>query len=111
MGVGNYTEDDIKEASRAFTGWTIAPKIPRNPLGDFTGISNTKPQDHDNEEKNPFLGKNREPERRRHHQIIVNQPASARFLARHLYRFFVADEPDVSSWNSTPPNDPEAIEY
>ena len=35
MGVGNYGEDDIKEASRAFTGWTIAPKIPRNPLGRF----------------------------------------------------------------------------
>jgi uncharacterized protein (DUF1800 family) len=31
-------------------------------------------------------------------------------LARHLYRFFVADEPEVSSWNSTPPNDPAAIE-
>ena len=24
MGVGNYTEDDIKECSRAFTGWTVA---------------------------------------------------------------------------------------
>ncbi|MGH8056887.1 MAG: DUF1800 family protein, partial [Candidatus Entotheonellia bacterium] len=35
MGVGNYSEDDIKEASRAFTGWTIAPKIPRLPLGRF----------------------------------------------------------------------------
>ena len=23
MGVGNYTEDDIKECARAFTGWTI----------------------------------------------------------------------------------------
>ena len=22
MGIGNYTEDDVKEASRAFTGWT-----------------------------------------------------------------------------------------
>ena len=25
MGVGNYTEDDVRECSRAFTGWTIAP--------------------------------------------------------------------------------------
>ena len=38
------------------------------------------------------------------------QPASARFLARHLYRFFVADEAQVASWNITPPIDPEAIE-
>ena len=35
MGVGNYSEDDIKEASRAFTGWTIGPKLPRLPLGRF----------------------------------------------------------------------------
>jgi len=40
----------------------------------------------------------------------VNQPASAQFLARHLYRFFVADEPHVSSWHVTPPCDPEAIQ-
>ena len=26
MGQGNYTEDDVKECSRAFTGWTIAAK-------------------------------------------------------------------------------------
>ena len=26
MGVGNYTEDDVLECSRAFTGWTITPK-------------------------------------------------------------------------------------
>ncbi len=40
----------------------------------------------------------------------MNQPATARFLARHLYRFFVADEAHVASWNITPPIDPEAIE-
>ncbi len=39
----------------------------------------------------------------------MNQPATARFLARHLYRFFVADEPHVATWNITPPIDPEAI--
>ena len=26
MGVGNYTEDDVRDCSRAFTGWTITPK-------------------------------------------------------------------------------------
>ena len=109
LGVGNYTEDDIKEASRAFTGWTIAPKIPRNPLGRFYWNFEYKPEDHDNEEKT-FLGNTGNLNGEDIMQIIVNQPASARFLARHLYRFFVADEPDVSSWNSTPPNDPEAIE-
>ena len=42
--------------------------------------------------------------------IVVRQPATAKFLARHLYNFFVADEPQVPSWNITPPGDPEAIE-
>ena len=41
---------------------------------------------------------------------MVKQPATARFLARHLYNFFVADEPQVPSWNITPPNDPDAID-
>ena len=35
--------------------------------------------------------------------IIAMQPATAIFIARHLYSFFVADEPSVSSWNETPP--------
>ena len=42
--------------------------------------------------------------------IIVQQPATPRFLARHLYNFFVADEVQVPSWNITAPKDPEAIE-
>ena len=29
MGVGNYTETDVREASRAFTGWTLEHKLPR----------------------------------------------------------------------------------
>ena len=35
MGVGNYTEQDVFECSRAFTGWTVAYKIPRLPLTRF----------------------------------------------------------------------------
>ena len=109
MGVGNYSEDDIKNAARAFTGWSIAPKIPRNPLGRFFWKFEYKPEDHDNEEKT-FLGQTGNFNGEDIMGIIVDQPASPRFLARHLYRFFVADEPQVSAWNTTPPNDPEAIE-
>ena len=42
--------------------------------------------------------------------IIVKQPACAKFISRHLYNFFVADEPQVPSWNVTPPQDPDAID-
>jgi uncharacterized protein (DUF1800 family) len=41
--------------------------------------------------------------------IIVKQPATARFISRHLYNYFVADEAQVPSWMDTPPRDPETI--
>jgi uncharacterized protein (DUF1800 family) len=109
MGVGNYSEDDIKEASRAFTGWTIAPKIPRNPLGRFYWSFEYKPEDHDYAEKT-FLGHTGQFNGEDIIDIVVQQPATARFLARHLYNFFVADEPQVPSWNIMAPRDPEAIQ-
>jgi uncharacterized protein (DUF1800 family) len=108
MGVGNYSEDDIKEASRAFTGWTIAPKLPRQPLGRFHWGFQYKPEDHDDGEKT-FLGHTGRFNGEDIIDIIVQRPATARFLSRHLYNFFVADEPQVPSWNITQPRDPEAI--
>ena len=64
--------------------------------------------DHDDGEK-VFLG-----ERGRFNgedvvDIICRQPATARFIARHLYSFFVADEVPVPQWANTAPRDPEAI--
>ena len=109
MGVGNYSEDDIKEASRAFTGWTIGPKIPRNPLGRFYWSFEYRPEDHDDGEKT-FLGETGAFNGEEIIDIVVKQPATARFLSRHLYNFFVADEPPVPSWNITPANDPAAID-
>jgi hypothetical protein len=109
MGVGNYSEDDIKEASRAFTGWTIGQKIPRNPLGRFYWNFEFRPEDHDYGEKT-FLGHKGNFDGADIINIVVQQPATARFLARHLYNFFVADEPQVPSWQITPPGNPEAIE-
>ena len=109
MGVGNYTEDDIKEASRAFTGWTVAPKIPRLPLGRFYWNFEYRPEDHDYGEK-IFLGQTGNFNGEDIIHIIVRQPATARFLSRHLYNFFVADEIQVPGWNDTPPKDPAAIE-
>ena len=42
--------------------------------------------------------------------IVVKQPATARFISRHLYNFFVADEAQVPAWSVTPPRDPEAVD-
>ena len=42
--------------------------------------------------------------------MSFRQPATAAFICRHIYNFFVADEPQVPSWELEPPRDPEAME-
>ena len=42
--------------------------------------------------------------------IIVRQEATPRYIARHLYNVFVADEVQVPAWNQQPPQDPLALE-
>ena len=109
MGVGNYTEDDIKNAARAFTGWTFTQPIPLYPFGSYESDFEYVPEDHDGSEKT-FLGYTGPLNGEDIIEIVVKQEATARFIARHLYNFFVADEPQVPSWSIEPPNDPEAIE-
>ena len=108
MGVGNYTEDDVKECARAFTGWTFTG----NPRGGTWSTPRWEfryfPADHDAGDKS-FLG-----HRGRFNgddivEIVARQPAVHRFIARHLYNFFVADEPQVPAWPVQPPQDPDLI--
>ena len=109
MGVGNYTEDDVRECSRAFTGWTLSPMIPRQAYGRFDWEFEFQEEDHDDGEKT-FLGHTGNLDGNDIIDIVCSQPATANFVARHLYNFFVADEPQVPSWQDTPPNDPEAVD-
>ena len=118
MGVGNYTEDDIKECARAFTGWTIGNTeymIVRSqrdsdwPYGRIAYHFDYRPEDHDNGEKT-FLGQTGNFNGEDIIDIVCQQESTARFISRHLYHFFVADEPPVPSWPYTPPGDPEAID-
>jgi uncharacterized protein (DUF1800 family) len=113
LGVGmdghpNYTEDDVKACARAFTGWTITTPIPRYPYGVYPSRFIYDPADHDDDEKT-FLGETGRFNGEDIIDIIVKQPAAARFIARHLYNFFVADDVQVPAWQNTPPRDPEAV--
>ena len=113
LGVGmdgeqNYSEDDVKEAARAFTGWTVTNSIPRYPYGKYEASFIYDPSDHDEANKT-FLGETGNFNGEDIVDIIVKQPGTARFVARHLYNFFVADEPQVPAWKDTPPRDTEAI--
>ena len=109
MGVGNYTEEDVYECSRAFTGWTMTPKLPRFHMGRWDWYFEYRPDDHDNGEKS-FLGHTGNFNGEDIIDIVLDQPATARFIARHLYSFFVADEVQVPAWQVTPPRDPVAVE-
>ena len=109
MGVGNYSESDIKNASRAFTGWTFDQPLSLYPYGHHEAVFKFASEDHDFGDKE-FLGQKGNFDGEDIIDIIVKQPATARFLSRHLYNFFVADEAQVPAWMDTPVQDPETIQ-
>ena len=98
MGIGNYSEQDVKEASRAFTGWTIdnaeymalrTNKASIWPYGKIAWQYRYDAADHDDGEKT-FLGETGRFDGEDVVDIIVRQPATARFVSTRLYQFFVS---------------------
>ncbi len=81
MGVGNYTEQDIREASRAFTGWT-------NDVLDFRFDAEL----HDDGPKR-FLGREGNFGGEDVLDIILEQPATAEFVGGKVYRYLVREDP------------------
>jgi uncharacterized protein (DUF1800 family) len=79
LGVGNYTEKDIRETARAFTGWHT----------DGEGYEFNAAV-HDNGTKT-VLGKTGNLGGDDVVKIVLSQPACARFLVRKLYRFLVSE--------------------
>ena len=100
MGIGNYTEEDIKECSRAFTGWTLgnaeymairAAKDSIWPYGRIAWHFDYREQDHDDGEKT-FLGETGRFNGEDIIAIIAKQESTAQFVATRLFQFFAADE-------------------
>ncbi len=117
MGVGNYSEQDIKEGARAFTGWTIGNTEYMSirsvndsnwPYGNIEWFFEYNENDHDDGPKT-FLGEKGNFNGEDIIEIICKQSATADFISRHLYHFFCADEPPVPQWPHTPPSNPQAI--
>jgi uncharacterized protein (DUF1800 family) len=81
LGVGNYTEADIKQLARAFTGWQIADQQSR-----------FEPKLFDDGEKEVF-GVKGSFDTASAISLILRQPAAPRFLARRLLRGYVHPEP------------------
>jgi hypothetical protein len=80
MGVGNYTERDVREAARAFTGWT----------NDVLAFK-FDPSQHDFGEKT-FLGRTGPLDGEDIINTILEQPVTGEFVSAKLYRFFVREE-------------------
>ena len=80
MGVGNYSEKDIREAARAFTGW------------NFQDIAfRINPEQHDDGVKN-VLGQSGNFDGVAVIDVILAQPVTAEFMAAKLYRYFVRQD-------------------
>ncbi len=83
LGIGNYTETDVRESARAFTGWGIDRDYN---FRDF-------PVRHDDGTKT-FLGKTGNFSGHDIVEIIFAQPAAARWFAKDLLNFFVYSDPE-----------------
>ena len=86
VGIGNYTDADVKEAARAFTGYGA----------DRAGQFVFNPDQHDDGDKT-FMGVTRKWDADDVLATLVRHPATARFLTTKLFRFFVFEIPDAST--------------
>jgi uncharacterized protein (DUF1800 family) len=86
VGIGNYTEQDIKEAARAFTGHSLDRDL------KYVFQANQ----HDTKDKT-FQGQTGNFDADDILGILVRNPATARYLTTKLFSFFVYENPDAST--------------
>ncbi|OOQ60586.1 DUF1800 domain-containing protein [Mucilaginibacter pedocola] len=89
IGRGNYTEQDVKESARAFTGWGF------NKEGSFVA----RPNLHDAGQKT-FLGKTGNFGGEDIINILLEKKETARFISKKLYKYFVNETPDDAHVNA-----------
>ena len=82
MGVGNYSERDVREAARAFTGW------------NFVNLDFVVNEDQHDDGPKEFLGRTGNFDGVDVLRIILEQPVTAEYIASKIYRFFVREDPE-----------------
>ena len=90
LGPGNYTESDIKEVARCFTGWEIRK-----------GRYNFNEHQHDKQTKS-FLGAVGNYGGDDAIEVVLRQPSSTQFIAKKLIRYFVFDDQEISDAFAAP---------
>lgn len=93
MGRGNYTEKDVREGARAFTGWSYDKE------GNFKERKNL----HDEGSKT-FLGKTGNFDGNDVLNMILEQKTTAQFITTKIYKFFVNEKPDQEIVNQLSAN-------
>lgn len=95
LGIGNYSEEDVQEAARAFTGWTYQKR--RNAKAPDEIPNKTRfvfvQSDHDNGSKT-VLGKTGSLDGDQVLDILCANGQTARFVTTKLWKWFVSDETD-----------------
>jgi uncharacterized protein (DUF1800 family) len=89
LGRGHYTEQDIKEAARAFTGWAFNGK---------DAVYTFKPARHDNMPKT-FMGKTENFCGEDIIDIILNNKQTAKYISTKLYKYLVNETPNETHVN------------
>ncbi len=84
LGEGHYTEQDVKEAARSFTGWSLDREA---------GTYRFRPAIHDYGSKT-VLGRSGDLDGDAVLDILLAQPSTAEYVTAKLWREFVAPEPD-----------------
>lgn len=90
LGEGHYRESDIKEAARAFTGWSV------NKAGQFV----SRPRWHDAGRKT-FLGQSGNWDGDQILEILLRQPQTAEFVVAKFWKALISPQPDpqwVQRW-------------
>jgi uncharacterized protein (DUF1800 family) len=87
LGEGQYAEGDIKEAARAFSGWTVERE---------TWQARFRPRLHDDGPKTLF-GRSGDFDADAALDLMLQQPAAARFVTAKLWREFVSPQPDLAA--------------
>ncbi|MBS1510859.1 MAG: DUF1800 domain-containing protein [Bacteroidetes bacterium] len=83
LGRGNYTEHDVKEAARAFTGWGF----------NFKGEFEFRTMQHDDDSKT-VLGKTGNFNGDDVLDILLAQQQTAKFITQKIYRYLVNEQVD-----------------
>lgn len=95
LGVdGGYTENDVKEVARCFTGWTLRfPDDPSGDYGQFVYVDLIHDQGAKTVLGNPIAAGGGQNDAERVLDILAAHPSTANFIATKLCRRFINDAP------------------